>query len=67
MNYKAKIIKNENGKYNIYVNTGIEEIPVGHVINEKIGIFEIVEWNTYEDAKEWIKSKGDKFELLEND
>lgn len=43
MNYKAKIIKNEDGKYNIYVNTGVEEIPVGHVINEKIGIFEIVE------------------------
>lgn len=65
MSYKAKIVENKNHKYNVYVNVDGTEMPVARTIDDKLPIFDIVEWDTYEEAKMWICSKDGKLELLE--
>lgn len=67
MAYKAKIVENKNRKYNVYVNADGIEMPVARTIDDKLPIFDIIEWDTYEEAKIWICSKDEKLELLERE
>lgn len=46
----------EFGKWTVEVELDDGEIiPVGQTINKEIGLFDIVKWNTKEEAEEWIK------------
>ena len=67
MAYKAKIVENKNRKYNVYVNADGIEMPEARTIDDKLPIFDIIEWDTYEEAKIWICSKDEKLELLERE
>jgi hypothetical protein len=67
MPYKAKIVENKNNKYNVYVNVDGTEMPVARTIDDKLPIFDIVEWDTRDDAVEYINSKEGKLELLEEE
>ncbi|MBY6897987.1 hypothetical protein [Clostridium botulinum] len=49
-------------KWVIDIETEDEEvIPVGHTIEESIGLFEISKWDTKEQAEKWIKARPEKF------
>ncbi|ACO87078.1 hypothetical protein [Clostridium botulinum] len=52
----------ESDKWVIDIETEDGEvIPVGHTIEESIGLFEICKWDSEEQAEEWIKARSEKF------
>ena len=69
MTYKAKVVKNRNNKYNIYVIDGKEEVPIVRYINvslnNKTPLFNILAWETREDAVKYINSKDGELELID--
>ncbi len=71
MTYKAKVVKNRNNKYNIYVIDEKEEVPIVRYINfslnNKTPLFNILAWETREDAVKYINSKDGELELIETD
>jgi hypothetical protein len=56
MTYKAKVVKNRNNKYNIYVIDGKEEVPIVRYINvslnNKTPLFNILAWETCESVSD---------------
>lgn len=62
---KAAIIFDEElESWIIYVDAKGETIPVGNTINEDLGLFGLIEFDSKERAKEWIDKEG-KFEYSE--
>lgn len=66
---KQAIIKQaKNNKFNIYIIVEGAEIPVGTRIggNDSIGIYKTTEFETYDDAVQWIDGSDGKFVLKED-
>lgn len=66
---KARIVYDEKlkgYKVEIEVEEGEEIIPVGRKVNEELDLWEIVVWDTYEQAKEWIDNSGGRVQLVAN-
>ncbi|GAA0081339.1 hypothetical protein [Clostridium sp. CTA-6] len=56
----------EFGKWVIDIETEDGEvIPVGHTIEEFIGLFKICKWDNKEQAEEWLKARPDILTLVE--
>ncbi|ACA57458.1 hypothetical protein FDC45_17790 [Clostridium botulinum] len=56
----------ESQKWVIDVETEDREvIPVGHTIEESIGLFKICKWDSKEQAEEWIKARPDILTLVD--
>ena len=61
---KARVHKNRY-KYNVLVTYQGKQMPVGKTISDgDISTYKLLEWNTREEAIEYILSNSDRLELV---
>lgn len=61
---KARAVKNRLNKYNVVVHCDGRYMPMGQTFDAET--YRLLEWDTKEEAIEYILSRNDRLELVEN-
>lgn len=61
---KARAVKNRLNKYNVIVNCEGRDMPMGQTFD--VETYRILEWDTEDEAIEYILSRDDRLELVRN-
>ncbi|MEW9079835.1 hypothetical protein [Terrisporobacter glycolicus] len=61
---KAKVVKNRLNKYNVIVNCEGRDMPMGQTFDGDT--YRLLEWDTEDEAIEYILNRNDRLELVRN-